>query len=130
MSVQCDNPEAEMEVEPEETKEESKQVQQLSTILEEPSDEDNFSVHSFEGAVGKVTVGIQTNEAHFRNVVKTEEYQKKRQARIESTDWALSPIFDDIAFAKEKKSIGGRKLMTSIGTQMTNENCGNQVEEE
>ena len=125
MSVQCDNPEAEMAVEQEETKEESKQVQQLSTILEEPSDEDNFSVHSFEGAVGKVTVGIQTNEAHFRNVVKTEEYQKKRQARIESTDWALSPIFDDIAFAKEKKTIGGRKLMTSIGTQMTNENCGN-----
>ena len=48
MSVQCDNPEV---IEPEETKEESKQqVQQLSTILEEPSDEDNFSVHSFEGA--------------------------------------------------------------------------------
>lgn len=49
---------------------------------------------------------------------------------MESTDWALSPIFDDIEFAKEKKTIGGRKLMTSIGTQITNENCGNQVEEE
>ena len=42
----------------------------------------------------------------------------------------MSPIFDDIAFAKEKKTIGGRKLMASIGTQMTHENGGNQVEEE
>ena len=116
MSVQCDGPEVE-----EEAKEESKQEQppqQLSTILEEASDDDNFSVHSCEGAVGKVTVGIQTNEAHFRKITKTDEYQKRRQTRMESTDWALSPIFDDIAFAKEKKSIGGRKLMTSIGTQM------------
>lgn len=87
-------------------------------------------MHSCEGVVGKVTVGIQTNEAHFRNVVKTEEYQRRRQERIESTDWALSPIFDDIAFAKEKTSIGGRRLMTSIGTQMTKEDGGNQVEEE
>ena len=61
-------------------------------------------------------MGIQTNEAHFRNVTKTDEYQKRRQERIESTDWALSPLFDEIAFAKEKKTIGGRKLVTSIGT--------------
>ena len=75
-------------------------------------------------------MGIQTNEAHFRNVTKTDEYDRKRQERIESTDWALSPLFDDIVFAKEKKTIGGRKLVTSIGTQMMDENCCNQVAEE
>ena len=46
-------------------------------IEEEPSDEDNFSVHSCE-ANNKVEVGIQTNEAHFRNVEKTEEFKRKR----------------------------------------------------
>ena len=119
--TQCDNPGAE------ESKEESKA---LSVIDEEPSDEDNFSVHSCE-AVNKVTVGIQTNEAHFRKVEKTEAFAKRRRERLESTDWPLSPIFDEIAFAKEKRSIGGRKLTTSIGTQMDrHENCGNQVEEQ
>ena len=87
----------------------------LETIDEEPSDEDNFSVHSCE-INNKVEVGIQTNEAHFRNVVRTPMYQQQRQEKIESTDWALSPIFDEILFAKEKKTIGGRKLMNSIGT--------------
>ena len=49
MSVQCDNPDAE------ENKEETKQ--HLTTINEEQSDDDNFSVHSCE-AVTKRTVGI------------------------------------------------------------------------
>ena len=82
-------------------------------------------MHSCE-AVNKVTVGIQTNEAHFRKVVRTEEFARLQQEKMESTDWALSPIFDEIAFAKEKKSIGGRKIMTSIATQVERfENCGN-----
>ncbi len=104
MSIQCDNPE-----------EESKA---LTVIQEEQSDEDNFSVHPCEGVINKVTVGIQTNEAHFRNVERSKEYEKKRQEKLESIDWALSPIFDEIHFAKEKKTIGGRKLMTSIATQV------------
>ena len=105
MSVQCDNPE-----------EESKEQQRhLDVIQEEPSDEENFSVHSCE-AVNKVTVGIQTNDAHFRNIERTEAFQKRKQERMDSVDWALSPLFDEIQFAKEKKSIGGRKLATSIGT--------------
>ena len=117
MSIQCDNPEEESKIE--ETK------QALSTIGEEPSDEDNFSVHSND-AMNKCDVGIQTNEAHFRKVEKTEEFARKKQERLESTDWALSSLFDDIAFAKEKKTIGGRKLVNSIGTQMEKfENCGN-----
>ena len=49
---------------------------------------------------------------------------------MESLDWAFSPIFDEIHFAKEKKSIGGRKIMTSKATQMERtEDGGNQVEE-
>ena len=76
--------------------------------------------------MNKCDVGIQTNEAHFRKVEKTEEFARKKQERLESTDWALSSLFDDIAFAKEKKTIGGRKLVNSIGTQMEKfENCGN-----
>lgn len=61
MSIQCDN----------NPDEESKEDKHLATINEEQSDEDNFSVHSCEDAVNKVTVGIQTNEAHFRNVERT-----------------------------------------------------------
>lgn len=45
----------------------------------EPSDDDNFSVHSCEGAINKVTVGIQTNEAHFRKVTRTAEFARMRQ---------------------------------------------------
>ena len=73
MSIQCDDL-------PEESKEESKQYDSLPlpVIDEEPSDEDNFSVHSCEGTNNKVTVGIQTNEAHFRNVERTAEFQRKR----------------------------------------------------
>ena len=49
---------------------------------------------------------------------------------MESLDWAFSPIFDEIHFAKEKKSIGGRKILTSKATQMDRtEDGGNQVEE-
>lgn len=49
---------------------------------------------------------------------------------MESLDWTFSPIFDEIHFAKEKKTIGGRKLMTSIATQIDRtEDGGNQVEE-
>ena len=73
MSIQCDDL-------PEESKEESKQYDSLPlpVIDEEPSDEDNFSVHSCEGTNNKVTVGLQTNEAHFRNVERTAEFQRKR----------------------------------------------------
>ena len=61
---------------------------------------------------------------------RTEDFQRRKQEKMESTDWALSSLFDDIAFAKEKKTIGGRKLVSSIGTQMERfENGGNQVEE-
>lgn len=87
----------------------------MTTIEEEASDEDNFSEHSCE-MVNKVTVGIQTNEAHFRNVARTEEFARKKNERMESLDWALSPLFDEIEFAKEKKTIGGRKMVSSIGT--------------
>ena len=71
ISIQCDGPPEEEVKEEEETKE------GLFVIEEEPSDEDNFSVHSCE-ANNKVEVGIQTNEAHFRNVEKTEEFKRKR----------------------------------------------------
>ena len=74
------------------------------------SDDDNFSVHSAE-MPNKVTVGIQTSEIHFKKVEKTQEFQLKQKEKIESTDWALSSLFDDISFAKQKKTIGGRKLM-------------------
>ena len=70
MSIQCDVPE-------EEIKEEEETKEGLFVIEEEPSDEDNFSVHSCE-ANNKVEVGIQTNEAHFRNVEKTDEFKRKR----------------------------------------------------
>ena len=66
MSIQCDNVEEEMKYE------ESKQLDY------EASDEDNFSVHSCEGAINKVTVGIQTNEAHFRKVERTAEFARKK----------------------------------------------------
>ena len=47
-----------------------------------------------------------------------------------SIDWSLSPIFDEIHFAKEKKTIGGRKLMTTMSSAAPrNENCGSQVDE-
>ena len=71
MNIQCDMPEEENKEEEEETKE------GLFVIEEEPSDEDNFSVHSCE-ANNKVEVGIQTNEAHFRNVEKTEEFKRRK----------------------------------------------------
>jgi hypothetical protein len=61
-------------------------------------------------------VGIQTNEAHFRKVTQTEEFLQTKREKMESLDWTFSPIFDEIHFAKEKKTIGGRKLMTSIAT--------------
>ena len=96
ISIQCSNPE-----------EESKE--HLLATVEEASDEDNFSVHSCDGTLNRVTVGIQTNEAHFRRIERTAEFARRRQERLESTDWALSPIFDEIVFAKEKRSIGGRK---------------------
>ena len=128
MEVQADLDDGD-DQEPEECKFEEEQPEYLETIEEEPSDEDNFSTHSNE-ANNKVTVGIQTNEAHFRNVGRTDTFKKAMQEKMESIDWSLSPIFDEIQFAKEKKTIGGRKLMASIGTQMEkNENCGNQVEE-
>mmetsp|Transcript_28915 Transcript_28915/g.38549 ORF Transcript_28915/g.38549 Transcript_28915/m.38549 type:complete len:82 (+) Transcript_28915:1613-1858(+) len=80
--------------------------------------------------MNKVTVGIQTNDAHFRKIERTAEFERKKQEKMESTDWALSPLFDDIHFAKEKRTIGGRKLMTPASTQTDKfENCGNQVEE-
>ena len=104
MSIQCDKI-------GEERKFEESKITSLAAIDEEPSDEDNFSLHSVEGAVNKVTVGIQTNDAHFRKIEKTAEFLRKRQQRLESTDWALSPIFDDIHFAKQKKTIGGRKIV-------------------
>ena len=74
ISVQCDEPEEEVKGEelPEESKEQLNNSY-LETIDEEPSDEDNFWVHSCE-AINRVTVGIQTNEAHFRNVVRTPLY--------------------------------------------------------
>ena len=101
----------------------------LSVIDEEVSDDDNFSFH--EGyAPNKVTVGIQTSEIHFRKVGKSSAFQKAQKERQESTDWTLSPLYDDIQFTKSKKTIGGRKLTASTGTQMDkNENCGNQVEQ-
>ena len=43
---------------------------------DEPSDDDNFSVHSFEGANNRLTVGIQTNEAHFRRITSSEEFER------------------------------------------------------
>ena len=91
------------------------------------SDDDNFSVHS-ASAPNKVTVGIQTSEQHFRKVEKTQEFLQKQQERIESTDWALSSLFDDISFAKQKKTIGGRKLLVQAPVEKQ-ENCGNQVTE-
>lgn len=53
MSIQCTNIE-----------EESKDA----ALDGEVSDEDNFSMHSVEGVANKVTIGIQTNAAHFRKI--------------------------------------------------------------
>lgn len=44
----------------------------------ELSDEDNFSVHSIEGVENKLTVGIQTNAAHFRKMERTAEYVRQK----------------------------------------------------
>jgi len=119
MSVQCCDP-----------VEESKEEVYRRLAVDEESDEDNFSVTVCQGTVNRVDVGIQTNEAHFRKVERSEEFARRQQERLESMDWALSPIFDDIAFAKEKKTIGGRKVMHSLASQVERfENCGNQVEE-
>lgn len=107
--------------------EERKGVDQAAGDDEAISDDDNFSVHS-ASAPNKVTVGIQTSEQHFRKVEKTQEFLRKQQERMESTDWALSSLFDDISFAKQKKTIGGRKLLAVIPEEKQ-ENCGNQVEE-
>ena len=69
ISIQCDDLEEEIKIE------ESKiLLSPLPVIEEEPSDEDNFSIHSFDAKPNKVTVGIQTNDAHFRNIERTEEF--------------------------------------------------------
>ena len=73
--TQCDLP---YDPAPEEVKgDEERKDGQLDTI-EEASDEDVFSIHSEEGAPGKVTVGIQTNEGHVRKVAKTEAFKKRQ----------------------------------------------------
>ena len=43
-------------------------------MMDEVSDEDNFSVHSMLGVANKMSVGVQTNDAHFRKIERSVEF--------------------------------------------------------
>ena len=77
------------------------------------SDDDNFSIHS-ASTPNRMIFGIQTSEKHFNKIKKTPEFQLQKQQRIESIDWALSSLFDDISFAKQNKSIRSRKTANYV----------------
>ena len=78
------------------------------------SDDDKFSVHSEPAMKNRQTIGLQTSVQHFKKIEQTIEYQQRQQAKRESTDWALSPIFDEVSFAKgtvkDRKKILENKL--------------------
>lgn len=89
-------------------------------------EDDNFSQHAEPN--NQVSVGIQTSNQHFGKMEKTLEYKRKEQERIESIDWALSGMFNEITTAKSKTTIGGRKISNQKDSKK--EDGGNQVDEQ
>ena len=67
----------------------------------------------------KVSIGLQTNALHFTEIENSVEFQLLMQERMDSQDWALSCLYDDVAFAKVKHQLRQRV-----------EHCGNQVDAE